>query len=148
MKKVAISILLIGLLAGSAFPFKLGLEFGVSDGALVGANMRFTESFELKPQLGFVFIEDNSFMHLIFDANFYLPEIMELQHYAGPRLDLYVQGDDSKVALDGHYGLLYNFNDVLSMFGQVGLRVEFGNNPTFGTIRSALECTIYFPNFL
>ena len=54
MRKLALSILIIGLFCGNVFPFKLGLEFQAGQQMLFGANMRFSDLFELKPQLGFI----------------------------------------------------------------------------------------------
>lgn len=147
MKKFVPALCLFVLMSRSVFSFQLGLEFGVNPNLLMGANMRFSELFELKPQLGFLFKEDFSQLHLIVDGNFYLPEIMDLQHYAGLGLDLDVQsGNGGGFGLDGHYGLRYNINEIVSLFGQVGMRFDF--DPfIFQSFRGGAGITIFFPNF-
>ena len=88
MKKLALSMLIVGMLCGSAFPFKLGLEFQAGQQMLVGGNLRFSEFFELKPQLGFVFSEFIDEFDLVVNANFYLADLGKLKQYVGPELIL------------------------------------------------------------
>ncbi|NLD99390.1 MAG: hypothetical protein GX640_05900 [Fibrobacter sp.] len=144
MKKVKVVLLLVGIFYGSAFPLKLGLEFQAGNQSLVGANLRFTERFELKPQLGLLFRENYSQFQLVVNANFYLPDIGKVQHYAGPGMYLgFASGQDGQFGLDGHYGLRYNINDAISLFGQLGL--GFNITPSFqlSTFTSGAGITFY-----
>ena len=146
MNKKTLSFCLVGLFCLNASAFQLGLEFGVGNDVHVGTNMRFTELFELKPQLAFGFGEDYGMFDLIIDANFYLPELGELQHYAGPGISLNVEsGNNNGVfTLNGHYGLRYNINDIVSIFGQIGFGMEF--DPfVLKTFRNGVGITFYLP---
>ncbi|HEX2955623.1 MAG TPA: hypothetical protein VHO70_02255 [Chitinispirillaceae bacterium] len=144
MKKVTIVFLALFLVTKSVYPLRMGLEFGVSDKATVGLNLRLVENFELKPALGFTFTEDDNFFALSVDGNFYLPQIQTLQHYAGPGIWFNVNSDDGYVGVNGKYGLRYNINEVLSTFGEIGLNVQFSPF-ILTTFRGGLGMTFYFP---
>ena len=146
MRKTVLATLCIGLLAVSAFPFRMGLEFGVYSTPTVGLNLRVIDFIEVKPQLGFLFSDDYNSFTLGTDVNFYLPQIGDLQHYAGPGIGFNVNTDDSDFQLDGHYGLRYDFNEVLSAFGQIGFTMGF-DPLIFASSRAGLGLTVYFPNF-
>lgn len=145
MKKVAISMLLVCLFCSSAFSFKLGLEFQAGDQMLIGANLRFSDFFELKPQLGFRFSEFHDEFDLIASGNFYLKDLGQLQQYIGPGIHL-VFSEESSFGLDGHYGLRYNINDVLSIFGQVGLGMIFTPDFEVATFSTGVGLTFYMLN--
>jgi hypothetical protein len=156
MKKI-LCTLAVGIICCSAYPLKLGLEFRATDDAswevsTIGVNLGITDQFELKPQLGFR-LGDSPRMNLILDGNFYLPDISSLRHYAGFGLHISVwdneennDSDNSDFYLNGHYGLRYDINDVISLFGEIGLNFIF--DPfMMVTTRPGLGVTFYFPNF-
>lgn len=152
MKKISVILLTVFLASSSAYSFRMGLDFGVSDKATLGLNLRIVEKFELKPALGFGFTENINHFTLSVDGNFYLPQIQTLQHYAGPQIWFFVVNDDrnqgsndeSRFGLNGHYGLRYDFNDVISTFGEIGLNLQF--DPfLLATFRAGLGLTFYFP---
>ena len=73
---------------------------------------------------------------------------MELQHYAGLGLDLDVRSGNNGggFGLDGHYGLRFNINEVLSLFGEIGLKTFF--DPfVLRSFRGGVGITFFFPNF-
>jgi hypothetical protein len=122
----------------------MGLDFGVSEKATLGLNLRIVEKFELKPAIGFGFTEDINTFSLSVDGNFYLPQIQTLQHYAGPQIWFMVNSRDGYVGLNGHYGLRYDFNEVISTFGEIGINLQF--DPFFlASFRGGLGLTFYFP---
>jgi hypothetical protein len=148
MKKLTTALCCIVFLSTSAFPFQLGLEFSAGSDMIMGANMRFNQLFELKPQLGFSFSENNNRLRLLVNSNFYLPEISDLQHYAGLGLDLDVQSGNNNggFGLDGHYGLRYNITEIISLFGEIGFFMDF--DPFYmSSFRGGAGITIFFPNF-
>ena len=146
MKKAIMTILYVGLLAGSAFPFRMGLEFGVNSVPTIGLNLRVIDFLEVKPQLGFMFSDNYNSFTLGTDVNFYLPGIGDLQHYAGPGIGFNVNTNDADFGLNGHYGLRYDFNEVLSAFGEIGFTMDF--DPfVLASSRAGVGLTVYFPNF-
>lgn len=146
MKKTALVMVVIGLLSTAAYPFRLGLEFSVSDQPTVGVNMRISDLFELKPQMGFSFSENFNTFNLIVDGNFYLPQLQDLQHYAGPGIALYADSDNARFGMNGHYGLRYDINDIISTFGEIGIRIGF-DDFFLTTFRGGAGITIFFPEF-
>jgi hypothetical protein len=146
MKKTALVMIVIGLLSTAAYPFRLGLEFSVFDQPTIGANMRISDMFELKPQMGFSFSENFNTFALLVDGNFYLPQIQDLQHYAGPGIALEATSDDVQFGMNGHYGLRYDFNDNISAFGEIGIHIGF-DDFYLTTLRSGAGITIFFPEF-
>ncbi len=148
MKKAVMSMIIVGLLSASAFPFKLGLEFQAGEQMVVGANMRFSELFELKPKLGFLFSDPVNLFSLVVDGNFYLPDLGELQHYAGFGVNLAIVSEDdaSEFGLDGHYGLRYDINEVVSIFGQVGLGMIFTPDFVMSTYSTGAGVTFFIIN--
>ncbi|MBN1602449.1 MAG: hypothetical protein JW915_12625 [Chitinispirillaceae bacterium] len=144
MRKLSVFLFLAVIISKSAYPLGLGLEFSVDNDIAVGVNLRLTEKFELKPQLGFSIIEDASLFTLNVDGNFYLPQMQNLQHYAGPGISITAFEGNSDFGIDGHYGLRYDFNDIISAFGQIGLGINF--DPfALTTFRSGLGLTFYIP---
>ena len=82
------------------------------------------------------------------DGNFYLPEIPQLQHYAGFGFNMFFQSEtDGIVGLDGHYGVRYDINEVFSVFGELGLGINSFDPFDMSTFKSGIGCTIFFPNF-
>jgi hypothetical protein len=143
MKKLY-AFIIIALVITQSAAFKMGLEFSVMEQATVGLNLRLTEKFELKPQLGFSFNEDNNMFRLNVDGNFYLPQIQNLQHYAGPGISLLATSGDLFFSLNGHYGLRYDINEIISTFGEIGLGITF--DPfILNTFKGGLGLTFYFP---
>lgn len=144
MKKLSLFLLFVVIVSKSAYPLGLGLEFSVDNDVAVGVNLRITEKFELKPQLGFSIVEDASLFNLSLDGNIYLPQMQNLQHYAGPGITFMTFDGNTNFSLDGHYGLRYDFNDIISAFGQIGLGINF--DPfALTTFRSGLGLTFYIP---
>jgi hypothetical protein len=143
MKKLY-AIIITALFITQPAAFKMGLEFSVMEQATVGLNLRLSEKFELKPQLGFSFQEDNNTFRLNVDGNFYLPQIQTLQHYAGPGISLYANTDDVLFSINGHYGLRYDINEIISTFGEIGIGINF--DPfILNAFRGGLGVTFYFP---
>lgn len=148
MKKSAVTLLIIGLMCGSAFSLNLGVEFQFGNSivvsqsdVVVGANLRLSDKFEVKPQLGLVLGDINVFL-LIADGNYYLPDLGKLQNYVGAGLGLGFQKDvDAEIALNGHYGVRYPFNDVVSVFGQVGLNFTLSPEFIMNTFSSGVGLT-------
>ncbi len=138
-------MLIVGMLCGSAFPFKLGLEFQAGQQMLVGGNLRFSEFFELKPQLGFVFSEFIDEFDLVVNANFYLADLGKLKQYVGPGVN-FAFSDPTRFGLSGNYGLRYDINDALSIFGQVGLGMIFTPDFEISTFSSGVGLTFYMLN--
>ena len=146
MKKAASILACVVLLSSSAYPFRLGLEFQTGSDQHIGVNMRINDLVEIKPALGFSFSDNDNRFRLLVNGNFYLPQIMDLQHYAGPGIALDVHNDNTDFSLNGNYGLRYDFNEVLSTFGEVGLVMQF--DPfVIRTLRAGVGLTIFFPNF-
>lgn len=145
MKKLSLSMLVVGLLCTSAFPFKLGLEFQAGELMLFGANLRFSDFFELKPQLGFEFGEIRDEFDLAVNGNFYLSDLGQLQQYVGPGVN-FAFSDESSFGLNGNYGLRYDINDALSIFGQIGLGMIFTPHFSIGTYSSGVGLTFYMLN--
>ena len=146
MKKAAMVLACIGLLSVPAYPFRFGLEFSVYEQPTIGVNLRIVDFFELKPALGFSFSENYNLFDFNVDGNFYLPQIEDLQHYAGPGISLHADSNDNNFGIHGQYGLRYDFNDVLSAFGEIGIRIAF-NDFNLRTFRGGAGLTVYFPNF-
>ncbi len=145
MKKLTLSMLIVGLLCTSAFPFKLGLEFQAGQVMLFGANLRFSDFFELKPQLGFMFDDDRDEFDLAVNANFYLSDLGRLQQYVGPGVN-FAFSDNSSFGINGNYGLRYDINDAVSIFGQVGLGMIFTPDFSISTYSSGVGLTFYLLN--
>jgi hypothetical protein len=125
MRKTGFGILIVALLCTRAFPLGFGLEYSAFGNNVVGANLRINDAFEFKPQLGFTFSDAYNNLHLIFNGNYYFTETSGLQHYAGGALDLSVGDGNSDVGLIGHYGMRYDINDVISLFGEAGIDMRF-----------------------
>lgn len=138
-------MLIVGLLCTSAFPFKLGLEFQAGQVMLFGANLRFSDFFELKPQLGFMFDDDRDEFDLAVNANFYLSDLGRLQQYVGPGVN-FAFSDNSSFGINGNYGLRYDINDAVSIFGQVGLGMIFTPDFSISTYSSGVGLTFYLLN--
>ena len=145
MKKLTLSILIIGLSCGNVFPFKLGLEFQAGQQMLFGANMRFSDLFELKPQLGFIFSDFQDEFDLVVNGNFYLSDLGQLQQYVGPGIN-FAFSDETSFGINGNYGLRYDINDALSIFGQVGLGMIFTPDFSIGTYSTGVGLTFYMLN--
>jgi|GEM_PF-3832872 len=147
MKKIVASLLFVAIAATAAYPFKLGIEFSAGASEQIGANLRFNDLFEFKPQIGFSFSDDDNRFNLLLDGNFYLPDIEELHHYAGFGLGMFFQTDtDGRINLNGHYGLRYDVNDIVSLFGEGGLSMVF--DPfVMATFKGGVGCTFYIPGF-
>ena len=142
MRKLALSILIIGLFCGNVFPFKLGLEFQAGQQMLFGANMRFSDLFELKPQLGFIFSDFQDEFDLVVNGNFYLSDLGQLQQYVGPGIN-FAFSDETSFGINGNYGLRYDINDALSIFGQVGLGMIFTPGFSISTYSTGVGLTFY-----
>ena len=125
MKKLLLSTLIIGILSGNAFSLQFGLEYTAGTQSIVGANLRISDVFEFKPQLGFVFSDDFNGLNLIFNGNYYFTDYSGLQQYAGGALDMFVGDGNSEFMINGHYGMRYDINEVLSLFGEAGLNILF-----------------------
>ena len=146
MKKVLSIVACVVLLSSSAYPFRLGLEFQTGSSQSIAVNMRLNDLVELKPSLGFSFSENNNTFSIGADGNFYLPQIQDLQHYAGPGISFRADPNSNNFELHGQYGLRYDFNEILSTFAEIGLGMDF--DPfVFGTFRGGVGLTIFFPNF-
>lgn len=154
MRKTAV-MLLVGLMCGSAFSFNLGANFGFVNNATKGgtgtevsARIGLTEKMELAPRLGFCFGDGSTFA-IGADFNYYLSSIGDLQQYLGGGLDFsktavligVSKTSDSYFGINGHYGLRYDFNDVVGVFGQVGLDIPFAPDFMFGTFSSGVGLT-------
>jgi hypothetical protein len=144
MKK-ALAVLLCAGLFTAACPFQLGLDFSIGTKSQISANMRFNHLFELKPQVGFGIRKNMNSLNPGIDANFYLPDISGLQHYVGAGLDVYTaEGTQGTFEIGGHYGLRYNVNEIISIFGEIGIAVD--NDPfVMSSFTEGIGCTIYFP---
>lgn len=125
MKKLLLSTLIIGVLSSSAFPLQFGLEYSAGYRSIVGANLRISDVFEFKPQLGFMFSDAYNNLNLIFNGNYYFADYSGLQQYAGGAFDMAVGDGDSDFMINGHYGMRYNINEILSLFGEAGLNMHF-----------------------
>ena len=145
MKKLVFSMLIVGLFCGNVFPFKLGLEFQAGQQMLFGANMRFSDFFELKPQLGFIFSDFQDEFDLVVNGNFYLSDLGQLQQYVGPGIN-FAFSDETRFGINGNYGLRYDINDALSIFGQVGLGMIFTPDFFISTYSSGVGLTFYMLN--
>jgi len=145
MKKLVFSMLIVGLFCGNVFPFKLGLEFQAGQQMLFGANMRFSDFFELKPQLGFIFSDFQDEFDLVVNGNFYLSDLGQLQQYVGPGIN-FAFSDETRFGINGNYGLRYDINDALSIFGQVGLGMIFTPDFSISTYSSGVGLTFYMLN--
>jgi hypothetical protein len=144
MKKTMMSMLIIGALCGSAFPLKLGLEFQIGSDLLVGANLRITDMVELKPQIGFQASDNHGAFQLAFSGNFYLPNLGDLQHYAGAGFGLgFAKNTDTEFELDGHYGVRYDINDIFGVFGELGLLFNLAPSFYMSTYKAGVGCTFY-----
>ncbi|NLP01646.1 MAG: hypothetical protein GX089_04055 [Fibrobacter sp.] len=144
MKKTMMSMLIIGALCSSAFPLKLGLEFQTGSDHLVGANLRITDMVELKPQIGFQASDNHGAFGLAFSGNFYLPNLGDLQHYAGAgfRLD-FIKDSDTQFGLDGHYGVRYDINDIFGVFGELGVLFDLAPSFFMSSYKAGVGCTFY-----
>jgi len=145
-------LLAVVLLSSSAFPITLGLEFKASGDEVVALNIGFSDQFELKPQVGFQ-LGDAAHLNLIIDGNIYLPDISPLRHYIGPSLIFSTwdngnsNADNTSFYLGGHYGLRYNVNEVISLFGEIGIILDFDPDFAMTSFRPGLGCTFYLPAF-
>jgi opacity protein-like surface antigen len=144
MKKSYLSLLFIITLCTSIYPLRLGVEFIASNQPTLGVNLRLTDVFELKPNLGFAFAENVSVFYLGLDGNYYLPEMGELQHYAGGGFGLNAVTDATRFSLNGHYGLRYDVNEIISIFGEGGVQMTF-NEFIFSSFMGGVGVTFYFP---
>ena len=145
MKKNFLSMMIVGLLCTSAFPFKFGMEFQAGDLMLFGANFRFFEFFELKPQIGFEFGETRDEVDLAVNGNFYLSDLGQLQQYVGPGVN-FAFSDNSRFAINGNYGLRYDINEAISVFGQIGLGMVFSPDFIIRTYSTGVGLTFYMLN--
>lgn len=149
MKKLLLSTMIIGVLAGNAFPLQFGLEYMTGAQSIIGTNLRINDVFEFKPQLGFSFSDPGSNLQLILNGNYYFTESSGLQQYAGGALDM-VFGDNvfgqdiSNIMINGHYGMRYDINEVLSLFGELGINMDF--DPfVLSTFTGGMGLTIFIP---
>ncbi len=146
MKKAMGILACVVLLSSSAYPFRMGLEFQTGSDQRINVNLRLNDLVELKPGLGFKFQENDNQFSIGVDGNFYLPQIQNLQHYAGPGISFKAESNGNNFELHGQYGLRYDFNEILSAFGEIGLGMDF--DPfIFRSFRSGVGLTIFFPNF-
>lgn len=144
MKKIVMSLVFAGLLCSSVYSFDFGLEFQAGENILIGTNMRFTDQFELKPQLGFLFSDPTDLFLLAVDANYYLPQLGNLDHYLGGGINLGIVSEgDETFGINGHYGLRYGINEIVSIFGQIGLNFVFTPDFAMNTTSSALGVTFF-----
>ena len=147
MKKLFFSLLMVGLLYGNVYALKFGLEFQAGSQVLVGANFRLSHFIELKPQLGLRFANDNNFFQLNANGNFYFPDLGKLQHYAGFEILISkATNRDTDFGLGGHYGLRYDINEVVSLFGEAGLIFMITPSSSLITNSSGVGVTFYILN--
>jgi len=137
------------LLAVQTFSASLGLEFKADEAENIALNIGFSDQFELKPQVAFR-LGDGAFIDLIVDGNFYFAEMSGLRHYAGFGVHFKIEdtaNDNTAVNLGGHYGLRYDVNEIISIFGEIGVLVDFQDGFSLSSTRPGLGCTFYLPAF-
>ena len=146
-------ITLILFLFSSGYPqIKFGIDFTVGSSNYVGPNIRFSHFYELKPLFAIAIIDDRSdAFGIIINNNFYLKDIGKLQNYLGVAIgyinsmDDIVRVNDGAMLIGGQYGLRYNFNEIVSIFGEIGL-ISSVDPFIMTTGKSGLGVTFYFPN--
>jgi hypothetical protein len=145
MKRFMISGMLAAALAIQVSAADFGIEFSAGSSQNVGVNVRFSDLYEMKPGIGFRVSENDVVFAFSMDNNFYFISGFDLSHYAGVGVGITAinnDNDDVDVTIDGHYGLRYDINAIVSIFGDLGL--AFDIDPlVFRTFRSALGCTFF-----
>ncbi|MBN1983610.1 MAG: hypothetical protein JW795_18890 [Chitinivibrionales bacterium] len=139
----------ITVVFSSASALEMGLEFKAGAQNWVGANLRFSDFYELKPSILLLFSDDENYntVGVCADNNFYLPELKTLQQYAGFTIGYGIPNylPAESFFLGGHYGLRYNLTeDIISIFGEVGFLQTF-DPVIFSTLTSSLGVTFYLP---
>lgn len=150
--KAKAALLCIGLAVVSSYCYpQFGIDFSVGEMGFIGPNIRFSHFYELKPSLEFTVTDNKSnSIGILAENNFYLVDVYNLQNYVGFGIG-FVSNKDSNgnktkhTMLTGQYGLRYDFNSVVSVFGQLGLLVEL-DPVVLSTHKSAIGITLYFPN--
>ncbi len=147
MSRIIFAVSIMLAVAACTARADVGFEFSVDPSRVVGMNIRFNDLYELKPGLGFRLSDNETIFNLAIDNNFYFISGFDLSHYAGFGFAIQIAerdngGDDTDITLDGHYGLRYDINDVISLFGDLGL--AFAIDPwVFRTFRSGVGVTFF-----
>lgn len=123
------TVALIFVLCQSIFALDFGFVFSMFDKPSVGANLKFNDLYDLRPHLEMEFGDNTHNVVIGAENNFYAPNIKSLQNYFGIDPTIVVNGGDkAHFYFRVYYGLQYAFNDVVSVFGETGLKMDVDPN--------------------
>lgn len=122
---------------------KIGFNFGAGSSAYVGALFHFNSVYCLNPLFPFFSIGDNPMIFGVEISNrFYLSPMRTLDHYLyGSFGFVYHRFDEFTYSGIG-YGLQYQINENVSLFGEIGVTV-FHDEITIDIGRSGLGVIFY-----
>jgi hypothetical protein len=124
---------------------KIGVDFSVSSQPDVGLKWHISNLYCINPYLGFSFSKarDNTFFLVGIANQFYLPSFAELDQYIDISPAFYLIGNSPNFEGNIGYGLQYQFNSTISIYGELGIGVIVPDGQ-FGTFRSGLGAILYF----
>ncbi len=104
----------------------VGIPFGFQSGQGVGARLNFGDVYAFQPLVIFNYVNDQTSMTFSADNNFFIAGDDMLRQYVGANVNVDLDGN---FGTGGYYGLQHRVNEVVDVYGQLGLGVTF--DPTF-----------------
>lgn len=104
----------------------VGIPFGFQSGQGVGARLNFGDVYAFQPLVIFNYVNDETSMTFSADNNFFIAGDDMLRQYVGANVNVDLDGN---FGTGGYYGLQHRVNEVVDVYGQLGLGVTF--DPTF-----------------
>ena len=132
-------------LNAASYGGKIGIDFTVSNQSDLGLKWHISNLYCMNPYLGFNFakVRDNTFFLIGIGNQFYLPSFAELDQYINISPAFYLIGNNPNFEGNVSYGLQYQFNNTISIFGELGIEVIVPDGQV-GTFRSGLGAILYF----
>jgi len=135
---------LVFALCQSLFAFDFGFVFSMTDKLNVGADLKFNQVYDLRPHLGMVIGENYHTVVIGAENNFYPSNIGPLEQFFGidPTFIIDSNENSSFFSFRTYYGLQYAFNDVVSAFGEAGIKMDVDPN-VFTTLSTGVGVIFY-----
>ena len=117
-------------LFAASYEGKVGLDFTFSYQPYVGLKWHIANGYCMNPYLGFIAVGNNTafpYLYVGIGNQFYLPPLFALDQYINVSPALYL--NNRKLYFNGSvsYGLQYQFNNAISVFGELGIEIAAPN---------------------
>jgi hypothetical protein len=132
---------LVFVLCQSIFAFDFGFVFSMTDKPNIGADLKFNQVYDLRPHLGMEISDNSNIVVIGAENNFYPSSIGPLEQFIGIDPTFTIDNDDNNsfFSFRTYYGLQYAFNDVISAFGEAGIKMDVASNSSNQNVFTTLS---------